>query len=134
MDGSFWLGLLASFPIAIAANFASRPLFSWLDRWSGDAPLRRSANLKRRLARAERTKERIHRTAAMMAVLGLLSLMSLIGSVLFLILLTSRPGVSPDALVPWQGVPDEMKLTVIRDSLTSVFTMLSFAAATVMFL
>ncbi len=70
----------------------------------------------------------------MMAVLGLLSLMSLIGSVLFLVLLTSRPGVSPDAVFPWQDVPDDMKLTVIRDSLTSVFAMLSFAAATVMFL
>jgi hypothetical protein len=117
MDLQFWLGLLAAFPIGIAVNFASRPILNWFDRWSGAAPIRKSAQLAKRIRRAERVIENPYATAATAGILLLSVLLALVGAMTFLILMHGEPGANTESLFPWTSVPPERQAAVIRQSI-----------------
>lgn len=78
-DFNFWLPLLLSIPLAIAANLATGPIQRLLDSWSGRAPQRRLARLQARVRRATHAAahERIALARMIISGFGHLSLMVL---------------------------------------------------------
>lgn len=105
MENSFLLGILLAIPIGILANLATRPVQAWLDSWSRYAPLRKAEALRKRLARAERAKARIHTTIAILSGLFFLSLLSLVALILMVLFLQSA-GADLNAPLPWRFATD----------------------------
>jgi hypothetical protein len=133
MSFGFWLGLLLAIPIGIATNLATRPIQNWLDRRSSSASIRLAKRAQKRLVKAEAARRRIYKTAATMAVLGVLALSSLV-FMLYAFAALNFMGADSDAVFPWTSVPPRDVPRAISHTTALFSSMLSALAAFLLFL